>query len=74
MGCIFSTSQDSDRPAACQLHDAILGKAYEDGKLHYTIGKELDNGEFGITFLIVFVLRIQPVCSLLASLFLKENW
>ena len=51
MGCIFSTSQDSDRPAACQLHDAILGKAYEDGKLHYTIGKELDNGEFGITYL-----------------------
>jgi len=51
MGCIFSKGQDSDHPAARQLHDAILGKAYEDRKLHYTIGKELGRGEFGITYL-----------------------
>ncbi|KAH9651779.1 calcium-dependent protein kinase 33 [Citrus sinensis] len=51
MGCIFSKGQDADHTAARQLHDAILGKAYEDVKLDYTIGKELGRGEFGITYL-----------------------
>ncbi|GAY66293.1 hypothetical protein CUMW_247590 [Citrus unshiu] len=66
MGCIFSKGQDSDHPAARQLHDkgqdgdypaarqlhdAILCKAYEDVKLHYTLGRELGRGEFGITYL-----------------------
>ncbi|KAL9444474.1 hypothetical protein AB3S75_017629 [Citrus x aurantiifolia] len=51
MGCTFSKGQDSDHPAARHLHDAILGKAYEDVKLHYTIGREVGRGEFGITYL-----------------------
>ncbi|KAH9803708.1 calcium-dependent protein kinase 33 [Citrus sinensis] len=51
MGCIFSKGQDADHPAARQLHDAILGRTYEDVELHYTIGKELGRGEFGITYL-----------------------
>ncbi|KAH9651739.1 calcium-dependent protein kinase 9 [Citrus sinensis] len=51
MGCIFSKGQDSDHPAARHLHDAILGKAYEDVQLHYTIGREVGRGEFGITYL-----------------------
>ena len=51
MGCIFSKGQESDHPAARHLHDAILGKAYEDVKLHYTIGREVGRGEFGITYL-----------------------
>ena len=51
MGCIFSKGQESDHPAARHLHDAILGRTYEDVELHYTIGKELGRGEFGITYL-----------------------
>ncbi|CAI0405524.1 unnamed protein product, partial [Linum tenue] len=33
--------------------DTILGKAYEDVKLHYTIGKELGQGQFGVTYLCI---------------------
>lgn len=31
--------------------DSILGKPLEDVKLHYTIGKELGRGQFGVTYL-----------------------
>lgn len=31
--------------------DTILGKPLEDVKLHYTIGKELGRGQFGVTYL-----------------------
>lgn len=31
--------------------DTILGKPYEDVKLHYTLGKELGRGQFGVTYL-----------------------
>ncbi|PQQ11037.1 calcium-dependent protein kinase 2 [Prunus yedoensis var. nudiflora] len=31
--------------------DTILGKPYEDVKQHYTIGKELGRGQFGVTYL-----------------------
>ncbi|CAI9088395.1 OLC1v1022705C3 [Oldenlandia corymbosa var. corymbosa] len=31
--------------------DTILGKAFEDIKLHYTLGKELGRGQFGVTHL-----------------------
>nr|GMC49860.1 calcium-dependent protein kinase 2-like [Ipomoea batatas] len=31
--------------------DTILGKAYEDVRLHYSLGKELGRGQFGVTYL-----------------------
>lgn len=31
--------------------ETILGKAFEDVKAHYTLGKELGRGQFGVTFL-----------------------
>lgn len=31
--------------------DTILGKAYEDVKQHYSLGKELGRGQFGVTYL-----------------------
>ena len=66
MGCCLSKSQDSDSAAqqqqqAPQLHvhvyndhdddDTILGKAYEDIKLHFTIAEELCRGESGRIYL-----------------------
>ncbi|GKV38815.1 hypothetical protein SLEP1_g46684 [Rubroshorea leprosula] len=38
-------------PRSVQKSDTILGKPYEDVKLHYTFGKELGKGQFGVTFL-----------------------
>ncbi|KAK9209715.1 hypothetical protein WN944_002083 [Citrus x changshan-huyou] len=67
MGCCLSKSQYSDSDSAAQqqqqapqLHvhvydddddDKILGKAYEDIKLHFTIAEELGRGEFGRIYL-----------------------
>ncbi|KAH9803729.1 calcium-dependent protein kinase 33 [Citrus sinensis] len=67
MGCCLSKSQDSDSAAqqqqqTPQLHvhvydddddddDTILGKAYEDIKLHFTIAEELCRGESGRIYL-----------------------
>ncbi|KAK2990017.1 hypothetical protein RJ640_004695 [Escallonia rubra] len=34
-----------------QKLDTILGKPYEDVKAHYTLGKELGRGQFGVTYL-----------------------
>ncbi|GAY66286.1 hypothetical protein CUMW_247550 [Citrus unshiu] len=36
---------------SAKLDDAILGKPYEDVRLHYTIGKELGKGAFAVTYL-----------------------
>ncbi|MBA0747046.1 hypothetical protein Gogos_009514 [Gossypium gossypioides] len=33
--------------------DTILGKPYEDIRMHYTIGKELGKGQFGVTYLCI---------------------
>ncbi|XP_059662483.1 calcium-dependent protein kinase 19-like [Cornus florida] len=38
-------------PKPVHRPDTILGKAYEDVKSHYTIGKELGRGQFGVTYL-----------------------
>lgn len=38
-------------PRPVHRPDAILGKPYEDIKLHYTLGKELGRGQFGVTYL-----------------------
>ncbi|CAI0437223.1 unnamed protein product [Linum tenue] len=40
-------------PKPARRADTILGKAYEDVKLHYTIGKELGRGQFGVTYLCI---------------------
>ncbi|CAL1354221.1 unnamed protein product [Linum trigynum] len=40
-------------PKPARRPDTILGKAYEDVKLHYTIGKELGRGQFGVTYLCI---------------------
>ncbi|KAK9267716.1 hypothetical protein L1049_010149 [Liquidambar formosana] len=37
--------------APIQRPDTILGKPFEDVKSHYTLGKELGKGQFGITYL-----------------------
>ncbi|KAL3352568.1 hypothetical protein AABB24_020521 [Solanum stoloniferum] len=41
--------QASPKPVFKQ--ETILGKAFEDVKAHYTLGKELGRGQFGVTFL-----------------------
>ncbi|KAH6768013.1 calmodulin-domain protein kinase 9 [Perilla frutescens var. frutescens] len=38
-------------PAAAGKPNTILGKEYEDVKVHYTLGKELGRGQFGVTHL-----------------------
>lgn len=38
-------------PKPVHRPDTILGKSFEDVKLHYTIGKELGRGQFGVTYL-----------------------
>ncbi|BFG29560.1 calcium-dependent protein kinase 2 [Prunus yedoensis var. nudiflora] len=38
-------------PKPVHRPDTILGKPYEDVKQHYTIGKELGRGQFGVTYL-----------------------
>ncbi|KAK2644479.1 hypothetical protein Ddye_019674 [Dipteronia dyeriana] len=37
--------------AAVQKPETILGRSFEDIKQHYTLGKELGRGQFGITYL-----------------------
>ena len=57
MGGCLSKIPGSSKPAAARqqqppkLDDAILGKPYEDVRLHYTIGKELGKGAFAVTYL-----------------------
>ncbi|GLT75654.1 hypothetical protein SLA2020_473590 [Shorea laevis] len=41
----------SPSPKPVQKSDIILGKPYEDVRLHYKMGKELGKGQFGVTFL-----------------------
>ncbi|WCJ32928.1 Calcium-dependent protein kinase [Euphorbia peplus] len=41
----------SQSPAPIPKPDTILGKPFEDVKLHYTLGKELGRGQFGVTYL-----------------------
>lgn len=38
-------------PKSVSKSDAILGKAYEDVRAHYSLGKELGRGQFGVTYL-----------------------
>ena len=38
-------------PRPVHRPDTILGKPFEDVKLHYSIGKELGRGQFGVTYL-----------------------
>ncbi|XAR67448.1 Non-specific serine/threonine protein kinase [Bertholletia excelsa] len=38
-------------PRLAHRSDSILGKPYEDVKSHYTLGKELGRGQFGVTHL-----------------------
>ncbi|KAG7031419.1 Calcium-dependent protein kinase 9 [Cucurbita argyrosperma subsp. argyrosperma] len=51
-----ATAAKSSGPPKSPRHnilrsDTILGKPFEDVKLHYTIGKELGRGQFGVTYL-----------------------
>lgn len=39
------------RPKPAVAPDTILGKAYEDIRSFYTLGKELGRGQFGVTYL-----------------------
>ncbi|KAJ6893036.1 hypothetical protein NC652_027135 [Populus alba x Populus x berolinensis] len=38
-------------PPTRPVPDSILGKPFEDIKQHYTLGKELGRGQFGVTYL-----------------------
>ncbi|XP_057957325.1 calcium-dependent protein kinase 2-like [Malania oleifera] len=40
-------------PRPVRRPDTILGKPFEDVKAHYTMGKELGRGQFGVTYLCV---------------------
>ncbi|KAH7544391.1 hypothetical protein ACOSP7_030385 [Xanthoceras sorbifolium] len=40
-------------PKPVHRADTILGKPFEDVKSHYTIGKELGRGQFGVTYLCI---------------------
>ncbi|MFQ6621419.1 hypothetical protein Gotur_001939 [Gossypium turneri] len=42
----------SPKPVAPRV-DTILGKPFEDIGMHYTIGKELGKGQFGVTYLCI---------------------
>ncbi|KAG4213801.1 hypothetical protein ERO13_A01G079700v2 [Gossypium hirsutum] len=42
----------SPKPVAPRV-DTILGKPFEDIRMHYTIGKELGKGQFGVTYLCI---------------------
>uniref|UniRef100_A0A1D1XSS1 non-specific serine/threonine protein kinase n=1 Tax=Anthurium amnicola TaxID=1678845 RepID=A0A1D1XSS1_9ARAE len=44
-------SPPRSKPAPAPAPDAILGKPFEDVKVHYTLGKELGRGQFGVTYL-----------------------
>ncbi|KAF9589018.1 hypothetical protein IFM89_018257 [Coptis chinensis] len=39
------------KPKPIHVPDTILGKALEDVKAYYTLGKELGRGQFGVTYL-----------------------
>ncbi|XP_027184466.1 calcium-dependent protein kinase-like [Coffea eugenioides] len=39
------------RPAQRQEPNAILGKPFDDVRAHYTLGRELGKGQFGVTYL-----------------------
>ncbi|CAO2836281.1 unnamed protein product [Amaranthus hypochondriacus] len=41
------------KPAQRTDPNTILGKPFEDVKMHYTLGKELGRGQFGVTYLCV---------------------
>uniref|UniRef100_A0A5B7BGA4 Putative Calcium-dependent protein kinase 21 isoform 2 n=1 Tax=Davidia involucrata TaxID=16924 RepID=A0A5B7BGA4_DAVIN len=41
----------STRPAQRLDANTILGKPFEDIRSHYTLGKELGRGQFGVTYL-----------------------
>lgn len=41
------------KPAPRTDPNTIVGKPFEDVKLHYTLGKELGRGQFGVTYLCV---------------------
>ncbi|KAJ0103104.1 hypothetical protein Patl1_04184 [Pistacia atlantica] len=41
----------SPKPVHTHRADTILGKPFEDVRSHYTIGKELGRGQFGVTYL-----------------------
>ncbi|MQL80906.1 hypothetical protein Taro_013378 [Colocasia esculenta] len=43
--------QEPSRPKPAPAADTILGKPFEDVKAHYTLGKELGRGQFGVTYL-----------------------
>ncbi|XP_030542928.1 calcium-dependent protein kinase 2-like [Rhodamnia argentea] len=47
----FKASNPVLSPRPAQKVDTILGKPYEDVKSHYTFGKELGRGQFGVTYL-----------------------
>ncbi|KAK7385961.1 hypothetical protein VNO78_31968 [Psophocarpus tetragonolobus] len=40
----------SPSPKHGQRHDTITGKPFEDVRQHYTLGKELGRGQFGVTY------------------------
>ncbi|XP_044504911.1 calcium-dependent protein kinase 33-like [Mangifera indica] len=49
----YKPAVPSSSPTPVHTHraDTILGKPFEDVKSHYTIGKELGRGQFGVTHL-----------------------
>lgn len=46
-----SQPQNTSRPVQRAEPNTILGKPFEDIKAHYTLGKELGRGQFGVTYL-----------------------
>ncbi|KAM7498883.1 hypothetical protein LguiA_023297 [Lonicera macranthoides] len=51
-------------PKRVHRSDTILGKPYEDVKQHYTLGKELGRGQFGVTYLCTEIsTRQQYACK-----------
>ncbi|KAK9155719.1 hypothetical protein Sjap_003199 [Stephania japonica] len=44
-------SSATPKPMPVRLSDTILGKQFEDVRGHYSIGKELGRGQFGVTYL-----------------------
>ncbi|KAH9620078.1 hypothetical protein KSS87_005316 [Heliosperma pusillum] len=43
--------QTPTKPSLKTDPNAILGKPFDDVKMHYTLGKELGRGQFGVTYL-----------------------
>ncbi|XP_065862382.1 calcium-dependent protein kinase 2-like [Euphorbia lathyris] len=46
-----ATAAAAPSPKPIPKSDTILGKPFEDVKLHYSLGKELGRGQFGVTYL-----------------------